>query len=236
MRAVCAGVILLVLVGYSQAQEKIGHLLHHRWDGGKVHQVSEPYHPREGDLVFFDDHSVKWGLLYKLVGSDAPYHVALVIKKPDGSPATIEAGPNDTLKCRVMELAPRLYDWESTLLIRRCKKTLTAEQSAALTKWSMEQNDKRYALGRLLLQATPIRARGPIRESLFGATRTDRSSYLCAEMAVAGGAVAGIFDPRLHKGNTIYPRDIIFNDVNDLSALYDDPAIWIPTPSKAEKR
>ena len=59
-----------------------------------------------------------------------------------------------------LELAPRLLGWEHTLLIRRCKKTLTPEQSAEMTKWALAQDGKRYALGRLLLQATPVRCRG----------------------------------------------------------------------------
>src|SRR4051794_39554704 len=92
----------------AQEVETIGHLLHHvRSPNGNWHQDSTPYSPREGDMVFFNDHSVKWGLLYKLVGSDAPYHVGLVFKKPDGRCAIAEAGPNDTLYCRVLELAPR---------------------------------------------------------------------------------------------------------------------------------
>ena len=89
---------------------------------------------------------------------------------------------------------------------------------------------KRYALGRLLLQATPVRARGTVRKTLFGATYLDRPSYLCAELVVAGGTAGGIFDVHVHKGNSCYPRDLIFNDVYDLSTLYHDTQVWIPTP------
>ena len=222
---------ILVAGSVSGAQESIGHLVRQDRDAdGAWHQSSEPYYPREGDLVFFNDHSVKWGLLYKFVGSDAPYHAALIFKKPDGAYATAEAGPNDTLRCRVLELSPRLHGWEHTLEIRRCKKILTAEQSKAMTDWAMEQDGKRYALGRLLLQATPVRARGPARKALFGAPYTDRCSYLCAELAVAGATVGGILDPNIHKGNTIYPRDIVFNDVYDLAPLYHDVQVWVSSP------
>ena len=231
MRRAVVALVFLASAGSAAAQEQasIGHLLHHiRNEKGEWHQRSIPYVPREGDMVFFNDHSQKWGVLYKLVGSDAPYHVGLIFKKPDGQCAIAEAGPNDTLKCRVLELAPRLLGWEHTLLIRRCKKTLTPEQSAEMTKWALAQDGKRYALGRLLLQATPVRCRAPLRKSVFGATYTDRDSYLCAELVIAGGTVGGIFDPQLHKANTIYPRDVVQDDIHDLSAIYDEARVWLP--------
>jgi len=220
-----------VLLPCAHAQEpvSIGHLLHHvRDDRGDWRQRSTTYVPHEGDMVFFNDHSVKWGILYKIVGSDAPYHVGLIFKKPDGVCAIAEAGPNDTLTCRVLELSPRLHGWEHTLLIRRCKKTLNAEQSTEMTNWAMAQDGKRYALGRLLLQATPVRCRGPLRRGYFGATYTDRDAYLCAELVIAGGTVGGIFDPQVHKANTIYPRDVVQDDIHDLSALYHEARVWLP--------
>jgi hypothetical protein len=180
-------------------------------------------------MLFYNDHSTKWTVLYKMVGSDAPYHSGLVYKQPDGLCGAVEAGPNDSLQCRTLELKSRLYDWPYTLYIRRCKKQLTPEQSSEMTKWALAQDHKPYALGRLLLQATPVRARGTVRKSLFGATYLDRPSYLCAELVVAGGTVGGIFDVHVHKGNSCYPRDLIFNDVYDLSPLYHEVQVWIPT-------
>ncbi|MEI7683957.1 MAG: hypothetical protein WCL32_02950 [Planctomycetota bacterium] len=220
---------VLLHAAHAQEPESIGHLLHHvRDERGDWRQRSTPYTPHEGDMVFFNDHSVKWGILYKIVGSDAPYHVGLIFKKPDGVCAIAEAGPNDTLTCRVLELSPRLHGWEHTLLIRRCKKKLTAEQSTEMTNWAMAQDGKRYALGRLLLQATPVRCRGPLRRGYFGATYTDRDAYLCAELVIAGGTVGGIFDPQVHKANTIYPRDVVQDDIHDLSALYHEARVWLP--------
>lgn len=218
-------------LAHAQQAEGLGHLLHHvRGSDGQWHQQTTPYTPREGDMVFFNDHSVKWGILYKLVGSDAPYHVGLIFKNADGRCSIVEAGPNDTLTCRVLDLGPRLHGWEHTLLIRRCKKALTPEQSAAMTQWSLSQDGKRYALGRLLLQATPVRCRAPLRKAYFGATYTDRDSYLCAELVIAGGTVGGIFDPARHKANTIYPRDIVQDDIHDLSEIYDEARVWLPNP------
>jgi hypothetical protein len=214
-----------------EKQPSIGHLVvQNRSEDGIWYQTSEPYVPHEGDILFFNDHSVKWGWLYWMVGSDAPYHAGLVYKKPDGTCGCVEAGPNDTFYCRTLELSNRLHDWPDLLQIRRCKKQLTPEKSAEMTKWAQDQHLKPYAIWRLLLQATPVRARGTVRKTLFGATYTDRSRFLCAELVIAGGTVGGIFDPHIHKGNTIYPRDIIFNDVYDLAPIYHDAQVWIPSP------
>ncbi|MFO0863866.1 MAG: hypothetical protein U0744_04275 [Gemmataceae bacterium] len=215
----------------AQTPLRAGHLLRHQRDAeGIVRQSSENYVPREGDMVFFNDHSVKWGLLYKMVGSDAPYHSALVFRRPDGMPALVEAGPNDTLVCRVMEIAPRLHAFEGTIHVRRCKKTLSVEESEALTKFALAQDGKRYALGRMLLQGTPFRARGPVRRWMWGATLTDRDAYICSELVVAGAAIAGILDPEQHKANAMYPRDLIYDDGYDLSERYEQAQVWLRDP------
>jgi hypothetical protein len=233
----CAGVLALAISNGQEPtakeavrQPNVGYLVvQNRGQDGSWHQTSEPYVPHEGDILFYNDHSTKWTLLYWMVGSDAPYHSGLVYKQPDGLCGAVEAGPSDSLECRTLNLKSRLYDWPYTLYVRRCKKQLTPEKSAEMTKWALAQDHKPYALGRLILQATPVRARGTVRKSLFGATYVDRPAYLCAELVIAGGTIGGIFDPHIHKGNTIYPRDIIFNDVYDLAPLYGEVQVWIPT-------
>ena len=178
---------------------------------GKYAAQTVPYEPRAGDLVFFDEYKLHWVVLYKLVGSEGPHHSALVFKKSNGEFATVEAGPNDTLRCRILPLLPRLQDFQGTLHIRRVKTPIEKDREEALAKWAAQTDGKRYALGRLALQLTPIRCRGPLRREWFGATYTDRSSYMCAELAIAGGTVAGLFDPKKQPANAIYPRDIIYD-------------------------
>jgi hypothetical protein len=214
------------------AQDSVGYLVTQTRDPLGVQRPSAtPYVPCEGDLVFFNDHSQKWHFLYKLVGSDWPFHASIICKLPDGRTAIAEAGPNDTLSCRVLEISPRLHGFKGTVYVRRCKVALSPEASKAMTDWCVAQDNKRYALGRLLLQATPFRCRGRLRSDFFGETDTQRSAYLCAELAVAAGTVAGLFDPTRHKANTIYPRDIFYNDIHDLSHIYHDVQVWSATPS-----
>ena len=57
---------------------------------------------------------------------------------------------------------------------------------------------------------------------------------MCAELAVAGGTIAGLFDPKKHPGNAIYPRDILLDDFYDISATYHEAELWCPYPLTPE--
>jgi hypothetical protein len=233
MRGAVLGVA--VLCGLSNpafSQDRPGSYLvqHVQIPDGKYASRTVRYQPQAGDLVFFNDYKPYWMVLYKMVGSDGPYHAALVFRKADGEFATAEAGPNDTLHCRILPLTQRLQEFQGTIHVRRVKTPLPRDREETLAAWAHAQDGKRYALGRLLLQATPIRCRGPLRKDWFGATYTDRSSYMCAELAVAGGTVVGLFDPAKQPGNAIYPRDIIYNDKYDISATYHEAELWSAYP------
>jgi hypothetical protein len=235
MRRLIPGLIVaLCTLENAAAQDQPGSYLvqHELTPEGRSASRTIPYEPHAGDLVFFNDYKAHWVFLYKMVGSEGPYHAALIYRKANGEYATVEAGPNDTLTCRVLPLVPRLQEFPGTVQIRRVKTPLAPDQEAALARWAESQDGKRYALGRLLLQATPVRCRGPLRKEWFGATYTNRSAYLCAELAVAGGTTVGLFDPAKQPGNAIYPRDIIFNDKYDISATYHDADLWSAYPLK----
>jgi hypothetical protein len=191
-----------------------------------------PYLPREGDLVFYDDRSPVWLPLFALAGTGPPLHMGMVVRKADGKLAVLEAGPDDTLWVALLDLGPRLKQFhdafpDGTIMIRRCKTALSRDRSAALTKFAEAQKGKRYAVLRLLSQGTKFRVRGPL-EQLLGGTELDRSSWTCAELAVAAGTVVELFDPRTVKANVTYPRDLVDNRRHDLSAAWQDAARWQP--------
>ncbi len=164
----------------------------------------EPYVPHEGDLVFYDDHNWVWTALFLWAGTGPPLHVGIVVKKEDGGMAVLEAGPDDTIWVTIQDVGPRLRkfqeDYHGTINIRRCKQALSPEKSAALTKFALAQDGKRYAIARLLLQGTRFRNRGPVRELFLARTDLDRSSWICSELVVAAGTVAGLF-PDTVKSN-----------------------------------
>jgi len=199
---------------------------------------SEPYAPREGDLIFFDDHSDIWNVLFAWAGTGPPLHVGIVMKRYNGSLAILEAGPDDSIWVTIKPVASRLQQFneqfQGTISIRRCKKELSPEQSKALTKFAEAQEGKQYAVMRLLLQGTPFRSRGRIREMFLADTHLDRWSWICSELVVAAGTVAELF-PKTVKANVTYPLDIVNNRRHDLSAIWRDAETWQPTRKPAAR-
>src|SRR5262245_15831235 len=82
----------------------------------------EPYVPKEGDLIFYDDHNLFWTVLFLWAGTGPPLHVGIVVKNDDGNLAVLEAGPDDTIWVNILELGPRLRqfqkDYSGTISIR----------------------------------------------------------------------------------------------------------------------
>src|SRR5947209_274450 len=78
----------------------------------QLRQQAIPYVPGEGDLIFFDDHNPVWIALFALAGTGPPTHMGIVVRKPDGSPAVLEAGPDDTLWVKLQDAAPRLHQFD----------------------------------------------------------------------------------------------------------------------------
>jgi len=191
-----------------------------------VRKETIPYVPREGDLIFYDDKSVFWTILFAWAGTGPPLHMGIVVKGEDGKFQVLEAGPDDKLKVYLLELNSRLKDFKGTITIRRCKVKLMEEKSAALTKFAKEQDGKPYAVIRLLLQGTSLRSRGPVREMFLAGTYLDRWSWICSELAVAAGTVVGLFDPAVVRANVTYPRDIVDNQRFNLSKNWHDGETW----------
>jgi hypothetical protein len=196
---------------------------------------AEPYLPREGDLVFYDDRSVVWTPLFAMAGTGPPLHMGMVVRKSGGGLAVLEAGPDDSVWVKLLDLRPRLKQFHADfpkgdITIRRCKVPLTRTQSAALTKFAHAQNGKRYAVLRLLAQGTSIRARGPL-EPLLAKTDLERDSWMCSELSVACGSVAGLLDGNQIRANATYPRDLVDNERHDLGAVWEDAAVWWPSAS-----
>jgi hypothetical protein len=229
MTATLASLILAAGLGQAAAEKNCGYLVPAAAKGEKA--APRAYLPKEGDLVFYDDHNPFWTVLFLWAGTGPPLHVGLVVKKEDGALAVLEAGPDDTIWVNILDVGPRLRqfdkDYKGTITIRRCKQELTPEKSEALTKFAKEQDGKRYAIVRLLIQGTRFRFRGPIRELFLARTDLDRSSWICSELAVAAATVAGLC-PDSVKSNVTYPLDLVNNRRHDLSRVWHDAETWRP--------
>lgn len=231
MSSFVPALILAGLAAGSPPDKAIGYLKSPSVEGaGDEAPAIRPYVPHEGDLIFFDDQSVLWERLYKLGGTKPPFHVGIVVKKPDGSMAVLESGPDDTLHVYILEAERRLHTFKGVLQVREAKRALTPEQSASLTKFAVEQEGKRYAMWRLLLQGTPFKSRGRFRTKLFGATYECRSRWLCAEIVCSAENLIGFFDGKLIKGTDTYPLDIVDDHLYDLAPYFHEAATWSATP------
>lgn len=223
---------LKTVVAPTQGPCPYGYLWTYKPDGngGTVREVI-PYEPREGDWIFFDDLSEWWTFLYKIASTAPPFHAGIVIKKPDGKLAVLESGPDDTLHVFVLDIIPRLHEFKGILQVRRCKHTLTPEQSARLTNFAMAQEGKRYAMWRLLLQGTPFKTKGgPLREKCAH-TLYDRKRWLCAEIVVTASALIGLTDGQKICGSNTYPLDIIENNKHpELCDVFHDYGYWARHP------
>jgi hypothetical protein len=192
--------------------------------------IAKPYEPIVGDILFFDDLSPFWERLYSLAGTGPPFHAGIVMKRRNGSLAALESGPDDTLHVYILELGSRLSDFKGVIQVRRNKVPVTPEKDQELTDFAYRQVGKKYAVWRLLLQGTPFRHRGGMKEQYLATTYMDRRRWLCAEIVVTGATMLGIFDPAVVKGTVTYPLDIVSDNKFDLSGVLEPAWTWRAAP------
>jgi hypothetical protein len=202
-----------------------------------------PYLPQPGDLMLRMDNSIFWRVTHWLALAFDPNGSAIVFARPDGSLAVLEAGPNDTMIVDTLDMLPHLKEYADAeggkVWIRKRKVPLTPEQSAQLTAFALEQQGKRFALGRLGVQLTVFRARGPIRTCFCGKPRGgSRYSYFCSELVCEALIAAGLLDPARTRPSATYPHDLFFgrscnpyiNHHLDINECWEPPARWTDCP------
>lgn len=201
---------------------------------------ARPYDPQPGDILLATDHSLFWITMHKLAGTSHPTHSAILFRRPDGGMGVIEGGPHDTLRCTALDALPHLnsYEAKGRVWIRRRAVPLTDEQSACLTRFALATDGRRFALGRLGLQLTPFRPRGPVRTEFMGQPHFDRPSYYCSELVTEACVAAGLLDAATARPSATYPRDL-FMDASPnpylnrhlkLAPAWDPPARWTAHP------
>jgi hypothetical protein len=202
--------------------------------------------PQPGDIMLRLDGSVFWRVTHYMALAFDPNGSGIVFARPDGSLAILEAGPNDCMWCKTMDLLPHLKNYadKGRVWIRRRCTPLTPEQSAQLTDFALKQEGKHFALQRLGWQLLPFRNRGPLRTYVMGKSNPNRISYFCSELVCEACIAAGLLDPERTRPSATYPCDLFFgtslnifiNRHLDVNAGWHPPARWTdqpPTPVPA---
>jgi len=202
---------------------------------------AKPYQLQAGDIAMSADGSRFWLAMHKLAGTSHPTHSMVVFERPDGTMAILEGGPHDTLRCRTMDAVSHLrsYEVEGRVWVRRRATPLSKEQSARLTEFAMNADGKRFAIGRLGLQLTPFRTRGPLKTYVVGKPNGEgRNSYFCSELVTESLVFAGAIDCAIARPSATYPRDLFMdrspnpflNKYFKLAPDWDPPARWVSCP------
>jgi hypothetical protein len=197
---------------------------------------ARPYLPQPGDVLLATDNNIFWKITHDLALAFEPHNSAVIFARPDGSLAILEAGPNDTLWVDTLDMLPHLQEYaaKGPVWIRKRKMPLTPEQSACLTAFAMKQPGKRFALGRLGGQLTPLRSRGPIRTAWLGKPHGDRRAYFCSELVTESLVAAGLVNPETTRPAATYPHDLFFDHSHNryinkhlpLACDWEPPARW----------
>jgi hypothetical protein len=77
--------LLAALAAAGAAHADVGFLQTDRKNAkGAAERETRPYEPREGDLIFYDDHDAVWSALFAYAGTGSPLHMGIVVSKADG--------------------------------------------------------------------------------------------------------------------------------------------------------
>ena len=195
---------------------------------GEAFQAT-PYYPQPGDIILYDEDNRLYHAVFKLVGTNAPTHTAMVIARSDGTPGLLDimGGMVMTLKVAIIDVMPRLTEYPGAVMVRRLRKPLTPEQSRNMTCFAQSQVGKGFALGRVLMFATPLNPLPGNRPRCSYSSDFNRKRWYCSEMVVAAGIMAQIFDPCIHRPHGTRPRDLAYDETMDLSDRYLPPATWV---------
>jgi hypothetical protein len=239
MSLVCVGG---ALVGTPPHEAPIGSYLYepsYCMEAGCVGKA-RPYLPQPGDVMLATDKNFFWKLTHDMAFAFEPHNSALIIARPDGCLAVLEAGPNDCLWIHALDMLPHLKEYadKGPVWIRKRKTPLTPDQCAALTDFGMRQVGKRFALLRLGVQLTVFRDRGPLRTEYVGGPHGDRRQYYCSELVLESLVAAGLVDCTTTRPSATYPHELFFDEScnlyirNHLPLIHDwePPARWVPCP------
>jgi hypothetical protein len=204
---------------------------------------ARPYVPQPGDILLATDERMFARVAHLVVHSGAPHHSGIVFALPDGRPALLEGGPDNSWYIRLLDLTHQLefYSSRKRVWIRPRALPLTPEQSGRLTAFALAAADRQFAEAWMVLQGNPVtRAKGPVRTRLAGrpvAADFDpsdpeagmRKRYYCSELVTEACVAACLLPPDTTRPSSMYPRELFFG-TSRVAYIRDhlDMTAWLP--------
>lgn len=190
----------------------------------ELRSPARAYVPQPGDIYLATEDWFIARFGHFLVHSGAPHHSGIVFQMPDGRLALLEAGPDNTLYMRILDLIPQISHYSDTkrVWIRQRAVPLTPEQNRRLTAFALAAADRHFAAVRMVKENSQLlHAKGPIRTPLFGRPRAAhfnpdcpepsmRKKYFCSELVTEACVAAGLMDPNTSRPTSMYPRELFF--------------------------
>lgn len=202
-----------------------------------LRRPAEPYCPQPGDLFFCTDYTCFWTVTHKLAGAGHPHHAGIVVARPDGRVALLEAGPCDSFRIHILDLESQLRTYTERgepIWFRRRRTPLTPEQSARLTAFALQKDGNRFAVLRHIVQMSPFRSRGMFLH-IFGKSHPERRAFFCSELVAEALVASGLLAPGDARPAATYPCDLFFDASRNrflrrhlnLAAEWEPPARWL---------
>ena len=93
--------------------EAIGYLYQPSFEiPGELRGPAQPYYPQPGDIFLSTDKLWIAIIGHKLAGAKGIHHSGLIILRPDGTPASLEAAPHHVPYCRVLGMVENMGRYE----------------------------------------------------------------------------------------------------------------------------
>src|SRR5262245_22358777 len=113
MAVVFPVLIWLASIAVPSQKQSVGFLYQPAFDAsGELRGLSRPYYPKPGDIFLSTDGMRIAVVGHALAGGQGIHHSGLIVFRPDGTPASLEAGPHHARWVRCLDIIENLGGYE----------------------------------------------------------------------------------------------------------------------------
>ncbi len=181
-------------------------------------------------MIFFTYYKKLWYFIFKLGHTGPPYHVALVVRTPEGELKLLEAGSLQPTSVQLVDIMPRVIEYQGLVAVRSLHQPPTPQQSQQLTCFTQDQLNKPFAKKRVGLDGICNRNLSLIRYRMNGPAPVERDTYYCSELVTAALIAGGVFPYDLLVPNPPFPQDLYLSCPRSIDPWYCPPVPLICDP------